>query len=576
MHNRMAELWFPPVCKNESPESGAKVEKSMKTSNRASLCALCAVVGIAWFNSLAMAETLQYGKEQGQKFTYDFDIEADAPGQITKYKGTTEYTVDSMSNEQIRVTFQGGLQQTVKTKGSSSSFPQIPIGPIFSPGFGSPFANANFMGRNQTRNRITMTRRGRVLAMEGDSQLPFLLGNLSLLPFEPLPDTDEEKWTVDFGVSINSSEGPIKRFGFFAPFGSFAGPFADREPKRIQTASEVAEYSIQSKGDQQIVVKKTYKLQTGETLDKEAFEITGEGSWTFNVKECVPEAMDMRLKVQRKEDNVSVTIPITLKFQRVPPEELEKRAAVAKQKAAEAKELAERPLTQAEKQELLVALSSSAPFDLKNALDKLALKTVAESDPEIVNAIQKLLKNESQMVVDSAERSLAKWSPSFKKKYEINKLYKGPLHVPSTDKPVDSSTPLFVGQIVQAQEFGNVWQSVKVQRLQNDGKVEVGLLMAGRVIRSMVLARRSIQLAPDEVEQPDRANELEIKRDVREWEDRTGKFKLQASFVKLVDGTVYLKTNDAKEIKVPLERLSNADRDYVKLAEENAENPFLP
>ena len=72
----------------------------------------------------------------------------------------------------------------------------------------------------------------------------------------------------------------------------------------------------------------------------------------------------------------------------------------------------------------------------------------------------------------------------------------GPLHVPSTDKPVDSSTPLFVGQIVQAQEFGNVWQSAKVQRLQTDGKVELGLWMAGRVIRSMVLARRNIQLAP--------------------------------------------------------------------------------
>ena len=45
---------------------------------------------------------------------------------------------------------------------------------------------------------------------------------------------------------------------------------------------------------------------------------------------------------------------------------------------------------------------------------------------------------------------------------------------------------------------------------------------------------------------------------------------------KLVDGTVYLKTDDSKEIKVPLERLSKADRDYVKIVEENAENPFLP
>ncbi len=545
------------------------VEKNMKTSNRAYLCA---VVGIAWFNSLAMAETLQYGKNQGQKFTYDFDIEADSPGQIIKYKGTTQYTIDSMSDEQIKVAFQGGLQESVMTKGSNSNFPKIPIGPIFSPGNGAIFSNANFMGRNQTMNRITMTRRGRVLAMEGDSQLPFLLGNLSLLPFEPLPDNDEVKWTVDFGVSINSGESPTKRFGFFAPF----GPLADREPKRIQTASEVADYSVQSKDDRKIVVKKSYKLQTGETLDKQAIDIQGEGTWDFNLVESIPDAMDMRLKVQRTEDNVSVTIPITLKIKRVPPEELERRATEAKQKAADAKELAERPLTQAEKQELLVALKVSAPFDLKKALDRLASKTPKESDPEIANAIEKLLKNESQMVIDSAERALSSWSPSFKKRHEINKLYMGPLHVPSTDKPVDSSTPLFVGQIVQAQEFGNVWQSAKVQRLQTDGKVELGLLMAGRVIRSMVLARRNIQLAPEEVDQPDRPKEPELKSDVREWEDRTGKFKIKASFVKLVDGTVYLKTDDAKEIKVPLQKLSDTDRAYVKLAEENEENPFSP
>ena len=41
-------------------------------------------------------------------------------------------------------------------------------------------------------------------------------------------------------------------------------------------------------------------------------------------------------------------------------------------------------------------------------------------------------------------------------------------------------------------------------------------------------------------------------------------------------GTVYLKTDDAKEIKVPLQKLSDTDRAYAKLAEENEENPFSP
>ena len=50
----------------------------------------------------------------------------------------------------------------------------------------------------------------------------------------------------------------------------------------------------------------------------------------------------------------------------------------------------------------------------------------------------------------------------------------------------------------------------------------------------------------------------------RTWNDRTGKFKLEAVLVRVEDGTVVLRrTDNNSELKVPLEKLSDADQKYA-------------
>jgi len=49
----------------------------------------------------------------------------------------------------------------------------------------------------------------------------------------------------------------------------------------------------------------------------------------------------------------------------------------------------------------------------------------------------------------------------------------------------------------------------------------------------------------------------------RTWTDRSGKHRTEASFVEAKDGKVTLKKKDGATISVPLESLSNADREYV-------------
>lgn len=52
-------------------------------------------------------------------------------------------------------------------------------------------------------------------------------------------------------------------------------------------------------------------------------------------------------------------------------------------------------------------------------------------------------------------------------------------------------------------------------------------------------------------------------QEMRTWTDATGKYKVQAKFVELVEGKVTLERADGKRVVVPLDRLSEADRKYV-------------
>src|SRR5690349_10635563 len=55
---------------------------------------------------------------------------------------------------------------------------------------------------------------------------------------------------------------------------------------------------------------------------------------------------------------------------------------------------------------------------------------------------------------------------------------------------------------------------------------------------------------------------------VRKWSDTSGKYKVDAEFLGLKDGKVSLRKTDGNSIEVPLEKLSKADRDFVKSLEQ--------
>ncbi len=56
----------------------------------------------------------------------------------------------------------------------------------------------------------------------------------------------------------------------------------------------------------------------------------------------------------------------------------------------------------------------------------------------------------------------------------------------------------------------------------------------------------------------------------RVWTDSTGRFKVSGSLIEVLDGSVFLKSTEGKTIKIPLERLSQEDQEFLS----KGQNPF--
>ena len=60
----------------------------------------------------------------------------------------------------------------------------------------------------------------------------------------------------------------------------------------------------------------------------------------------------------------------------------------------------------------------------------------------------------------------------------------------------------------------------------------------------------------------------------RVWKDRTGKFKITATYRGIRDGKVVLENEQGKEIQVPLEKLADEDAKFARELESEEDNPF--
>jgi len=437
-----------------------------------------------------------------------------------------------------------------------------------------------------------MNPQGLVQSLEGNSQLPWLLGNLSLLILERFPDGDEPNWTEEGGVLV-TSKGREEPNRFRSLYSRFESTPAERE-KYAAGSISCAFKIAQSQGDL-VMIDKQFRMKLG---DEATLEIVGSGQWTFHRTLGVPEKLDFQQKMTISTDNVSVKFPITIKCRRFPEEEWKqiqeqerlKREEMARA-AAEARAKAEEkarieaaiPLTAAQKKSLINDIRSGEHFRVKHALEKIAAKNDTDDDPELVAAIASASKDDNVFIRRAAQAALNKWAPHLERKAKLNEAFMGPQRVEPTDKLVAGDTPLPVGLILCARDFSG-WYAVEVRDVLPDGKVKVNF--RGWGLRQGTFSRADLRLPPDEVDQPALANAPSAqpaataavaspapsRSEYRIWTDDTGTFQVEAMYLGVTDGKVQLRRKDGREINVPLSRLSETDQQAVEKLQ--ATNPF--
>jgi hypothetical protein len=536
-------------------------------------------------------QALRYDWQPNQVFAYSVKIVVDLPDSTETYQGTTNYTVKAVAADSRLVIYQGGLPKAKASKstGGPRGFGPRGFGP-FGPRMGpppSPFSRSNFRGSEQTTNEITLSPTGKVTSLKNDSQLPYLLGNVSLLPFEPLPDTPRREWKVSEGMAITEKEERSDMRPHFGPFDPFGGGQREEE---VQAASESTSYAIAREQGDLVSVSKTYELKSPAPKPGEAgFTFTGTGTWTFNRKLHVSESLHMDLKLVQAKGNEQVTVPITVDYRRLTEdelakiqaerqrqqEELRKKAEETARAEAEKKRQAEAPLTPEEKQASLSGLQGTDVAALTKVLGDLAKKSPKDPDTQIATAIEPLLKHADRLVREAAHKALLQWSPSYRPRGELDRQYGGTASVESTARVVTKDTPLYVGQILQLKEHWR-WVPADILEVLGDGTVKVHPRGWSTNAWDKAVTRENLQLAPDELFQPYKSPTAGPAVALRTWSDSTGTFKIEATYLGLSDGKVQLKRQDGREISVPLDRLSPQDQQYVQQAQQAAKQPQNP
>ena len=567
----------------------------MKRAHRHLFCLLVALAPT--ITLAAAAGPLRYRFQPDRQFAYEVEIKADMPTEVETLKGVISYKVTS-TGDPLKVTYNGGLKKSTKTKPGKSSgrsgFGPPGFGPRggfpFPMGMGGPFGRSSnpFKGLITTTNDVTLTPRGHILAMTGDSQLPYLLGNLSILIFEPLPEKEQNSWKVDNGVTITEEGDQPDGFGppmpHFGPFGRGAN-----RPDKTAAGSESASFTQKNTSSQNSTFQKTYHLHS--PGGDEDVTIDGSGQWTFNRQLGIPESFDANYRLTVDENNVKLTIPVSIKYRRLSDGEwakIQKEREVAAQAQrqkleqinAEKKAKADSPIQGDERKQILQALKSNNLAIAGPILKALAAKS-ERSDEEIAQAIQPLLKNRDPVVREQAMAALAKVSPKFKDVHALNEAYSGFFPLKEMGPHATAQTPLPPGLIVAASRHGS-WFAAKILGELHDGRIQVQFQ---KVPWKAELARSDIRLAPPEVEQPNVDPGLlspttptaspSTDPALRTWTDDSGSFTIQAKYAGIDGENVRLVREDGKEIKVPLARLGKADQQYVeKILSAKPTNPF--
>lgn len=492
-------------------------------------------VATAAMATTVMADPLRYHIKPSQVVPYRVTITVKTPSAIETMKGVIVFTGKKANDDTMTVVYSGGLSKSSKStvrstgRGRFGGPPRMggPGGPR------GPFDSTPFRGLVTTKNTLIMSPLGTVKSMSGDSQLPYILGNLAILPFEALPDREVKEWEDANGFSITTTSSN-DRFGPRRP------PFLDNNQDKIKGGGgEKSTYKITEDTNGMVTIAKTYNMTSPKAnADETGYKMEGAGTWVFNRELGVSESIDYKIDFNIDTGNVTLTYPITIKTVRLTDEAYaahvkkiaDDRAALTARLKEQAKARAAREAAKPKGPTPPKAMSSSTRFhtmsrlktpvwqSVRTELAKLATSKMTGVVPEDMDMLTQvgILRSSKHIEVSVlAEKVWSKWKHSFEE------------HASDAQRAAVAKA---MGEEPAAKKMDedNPFVEEKEED-EDDGKGQ------------------------------------------RTWADATGRFKIEAEFESLDGITVVLIKPDGKKMRIAKERLSKDDQKLIdKLTKEPA------
>lgn len=339
---------------------------------------------------------MRYGFKAGQRCTYDVKIEADLPEAGETVTGHSFYTVKSVDAATGQITLSNSGSLATRRQIKPSNRPRLrPPGPP------SPFASMSY----GLAREVVIDAKGNVIKYSGDTQLPFLLGNLWQLVIEPLPADAKASWQIERPIEVFEKDG---RFRSLPPF------MPQRQVNR--SARESVAYTLGQPAGGGVVMSKKYSLVTEEKSGNEPLlEQSGEGQITFDRQAGLVKLVEMKYTIRLNQENTTVRIPVTVSARLLEGAEAEqveaqRQAAADAAKAAAAEAARIKPIDEAGIDAALEELKGRDAWKARGACDRLAKAIPVEARrAEVAKALEGALDDRDGFLRVAAAKALAAW-----------------------------------------------------------------------------------------------------------------------------------------------------------------------
>lgn len=565
----------------------------MRATHRSSLPAALLIVcctGTVW----GQAPELKYDFKPGRHYGYDLTMVIDTEDFVETRTGYSLFRVDEAGDDRISMLHRGELTPHRKEKpGGRRDWGPVHI--------------------NASPSHMSIDRQGKLLASQYAQSLDHVLGLFETLAIEHLPEKPEDQWVWENELKFVESRS-------FSGMNAGDGPFS---PKR--KATERSEYSIEEDSGDLIRVRKKYTMESGEGIRGMAHvDIKGGGTFLFSRREGIVSELDMKYEVLTRKDGDRETVSAQVKCRRMAPSKLNRMVADLEDQWKRNsgilyEELPKKALEAGERTQLLRDLQSKDLAKQEAAVDRLLWAPADETPADIGDALAAIVSNSKSVGARvKAAKALKTWvSPAAVA--VLTEAVDDWAYFPGA--PLDSKRPLSRAAMEALGAIGTEEAARGLCRWMEDYGSEivpvlisvgpaaeipvVELLAKGSqasqractilteigTIRStlpLVLestsgeARREAAATLEAIAKREgmTVDEMVAKAErelpetlpvttagptnYRVWTDASGSFTVEAHMLSFSNDMVKLKTKSGKTIDVPINRLCQADREFLK------------